>query len=104
MGGEDVHRCEVGESILNGEEDHGQRHGGEKATCGFTVPSTQGSSGRRGEEEMMEARVYKSLNTGSGIWTFISRQLKAITTLVIIQEKQLTFSEPWLYARPCAKH
>lgn len=40
MGGADVYRCEMGESILNGEEDHGQRHGGEKTTCGLGVTST----------------------------------------------------------------
>lgn len=60
MGGEEVDRCEVWESILNGEEDHGQRHGGEKATCGLSVTSTQGSSWRRGEEGMMGLRVQVS--------------------------------------------
>lgn len=39
MGGEDVDRFEVWESIVNGEEDHGQRHRGKKATSVLSVTS-----------------------------------------------------------------
>lgn len=34
-----MNRCEVWEHILNGEEDHGQRHRGEKTISGLSVTS-----------------------------------------------------------------
>lgn len=39
------------ESILNGEEGHGQRHRGEKATFGLSVTSTWGTACGEGRKE-----------------------------------------------------
>lgn len=52
-------RCEVRESILNGEEDHGWRDRGEKATSGLSVDFTEGSSKEQGQEGMMELQCVR---------------------------------------------
>lgn len=98
-----VARCEVWESILNGGEDHGGETERRKPHLAWVWASLRGTAGNEARKEWWSSSL-----RGSEHWVrnfrFLSAGSSKLWPLLLFRKKQLTISEPLLYAWPHAKH